>query len=490
MKSTLSYILILTVFALPAFPQNLEISLENEQFYQVLYHLITACGGTPWLNSYPLDAEEVHSFLTRIEQENLTNKLIYDIKYFKDRSLFYTQNRAFGLNYFADIRADVQRSAVNDFPEHEKLHYITWLDLEGSIYPLEHLQIYAKIRLGATDSFTVPYLRPWQKNFYGYLHTGYLSYSSSGFNIQLGRQIPRWGPPFSEGLMLSGETAPCDMIRLSYKHDPFFIQYFSTRLDDYEGAGDSLYHRFISTHRIGFKAKDLEVGFSELTLYGRPGGPEWYYLNPLTIYYFEQWNHRGYDDNLFFSLDLVYSRPSWPQVYAEWLIDDFQIDFVSEPHETGWKVGLNFVPPGFEQLYANLEYTRIANWVYSKFEAYDNYLYNGQPIGFPWGCDVDRIRAGLRYQIRRDLSLQLRYERIRNGEGQIWRYFDGPVTGTKFPSGIVETTDRLELITLWYPCSQIYLQPSLEYRKVQNAANQDGHEKDLISLKFLLNIYH
>ncbi|MBN2541324.1 hypothetical protein JXI42_00505, partial [bacterium] len=188
--------------------------------------------------------------------------------------------------------------------------------------------------------------------------------------------------------------------------------------------------------------------------------------NPLTVYYFEQWNHRDYDDNLFIGLDFIYTHPPFPQVYGELMIDDFQIDFFSEPHEAGWKLGLNYAPHFFKDLFMNFEYARVSNWVYSQEEPQNYFIYYDEPIGFPLGCDVDRLKFSLKYQILKNLYSRVRYSYTRKGEGKIYRDFEGAVPETEFPSGLVDKTSQIAIGLTWKPVSWITANSYLDYSSI------------------------
>ncbi|MBN2543878.1 hypothetical protein JXI42_13555, partial [bacterium] len=258
---------------------ELEISYDDTDFYQQLFGIFTRYNpDSLWLASFPISAEECLLELDILKEKQLTEKELYVIDNLREKVQFYNNNKGLRLNYFGYLESEYHdlKNSCFEYINQDEINYSyhTWLDLEGFFTPIPDLKIYGKVRLGLVDSFTVSYLRSWFDYMYGTLESGYLHYSKGGFEILFGRQTPRIGPLFSEGLLLSGETAPYNLIKLKYKTGRFYLQYFTAKLDNYRAEPDSLLHKYISSHRVGFKYKGLEVGMTELALYARESTPE------------------------------------------------------------------------------------------------------------------------------------------------------------------------------------------------------------------------
>jgi hypothetical protein len=166
-------------------------------------------------------------------------------------------------------------------------------------------------------------------------------------------------------------------------------------------------------------------------------------MNPILPYYWEQYNNRR-DDNIYMGLDFIW----WPfdrtRLYGELLLDDFQIDFVSEPHQIGFDLGLSRLGfPHMDRLRLDLQYTQIRNYVYGQLVPSNIFVHNGVIIGSSLGPDSDRFRYSTAYVLTKDITVTLAGSYHRKGEGRITDRQDIPLPKDEpFPSGVVEKTSR------------------------------------------------
>ena len=137
--------------------------------------------------------------------------------------------------------------------------------------------------------------------------------------------------------------------------------------------------RHFGSRRLGRRARQLEA----------------YYLNPFLPFYWEQLN-ADRDDNPLWSFDASYLIPRGPLLYGEFLIDDFQIDFKSEPHQVGWLLGFNWSrPAGLRNSYVTFDWTHIEPGVYGQPQPYNRYINHRVVMGSDIGNDAERVyRAG------------------------------------------------------------------------------------------------
>ena len=342
--------------------------------------------------------------------------------------------------------------------------------------------------------------REWKHHLAGTFDEAYANLNLRYFNLLLGRDHVQWGPGNRDVLLLSGQIPPFDMIKAEARFGSFKLIWFSTVLDQIHIAPE-LYHisgywakRYLSGHRLNLKLKaGLETGISEVVLYGgKDRNPEAYYLNPLLPYYGEQYN-RDTDDNVLWSWDLSITWFRNKEFYFELLVDDFQYDFKSEPHQTGYQLGLNYAEPfGFKRSYLNLEYTKINNWVYGQNKPWNVYTYDGRGIGSILGPDADRWSLGLTYHWTKDFDFMIAEEYRRKGEGRIETPQAGAVPASaKFPSGVVEYTNQMQFVVSYQPNANLKLDIVGEYDKVRNPDNQSGKKEDTFILwaKLSLNLW-
>jgi len=337
--------------------------------------------------------------------------------------------------------------------------------------------------------------REWKRHLTGVLDEAYVNIDFKYFHLLLGRDHIRWGPGREDVLLLSDQIPPFDMVKMEGRVGSFKLIYFATVLDqkwipDYSFQAE----RYLSGHRINLKLRfGVEMGISEVVLYGGENRhPEPYYLNPLLPYYGEQFN-RDMDDNILWSFDITLSTFKNKEFYFELLVDDFQYDFESEPHQTGFQIGLNYVNPlGWERSYLNLEYTKINNWVYGQNKPWNTYTYHDRGMGSILGPDADRWSFELIYHFAKDIDLELHEEYRRKGKGRIDTLQTPAVSSSKkFPSGVVEYTNRNKFTVTYQPSANLKLDLSAEYNKIKNLDNESGKKEDtfVFGARLSLNLW-
>jgi len=225
---------------------------------------------------------------------------------------------------------------------------------------------------------------------------------------------------------------------------------------------------------------------------GENRSPEPYYLNPLLPFYGEQYNNDK-DDNILWSFDVTLSTFKNKEIYFELLVDDFQYDFESEPHQTGFQLGLNWADPfGWRRSYVNLEYAKINNWVYGQIQPWNVYTYHGWGMGSVLGPDADRLSLRLLYHLAPSIDLTLSSQYRRKGEGRIGVFSEPtvPYSG-EFPSGVVEHASQHRLGFTYQPSARLKLDFSAGYDQIGNRENQSGEKESsfAVTAKLSLNLW-
>jgi hypothetical protein len=342
--------------------------------------------------------------------------------------------------------------------------------------------------------------REWKHHLTGVLDEAYVNVDMKYFHLLLGRGHLRWGPGRKGVLLLSDLIPPFDMVKIEGGVGSFKLVCFATVLDQvyvppaHYPLNGFWAKRYLSGHRLNLKLKmGVEMGISEVVLYGGENRhPEPYYLNPLLPYYGEQHN-RARDDNILWSFDITLSTFRGKEIYFELLADDFQYDFESEPHQTGFQVGLSWAEPfRWARSYLNIEYTKINNWVYGQNKPWNVYTYHGRGMGSVLGPDADRWSFDLIYHLTKDVDLTLLGEYRRRGEGRI----DTPQTpavpsSDKFPSGVVEKTNLHIFRFTYQPSANLKLDLSAEYNRIKDVENESGKRRDgfVFKAKVGLNLW-
>jgi hypothetical protein len=253
------------------------------------------------------------------------------------------------------------------------------------------------------------------------------------------------------------------------------FQFWATKLDRFYDSEGNRLNRFFSAHRLAFKPyRGLEIGLSETVLYARrESGWELYYLNPILPYYWEQYNN-FIDDNIYWGIDFSWYPMMGLKLYGELLIDDFQIDFISEAQQVGFNVGVSELGlVASKYLQVEVEYTQIRNTVYGQNKFYNVFTNYGVIIGSSLGTDADRWRYALTYHATPYLRLTAGGEIRRKGEGDIYDTENYPAPkGQKFPTGVVEKTydNYLQAYVLYGTTIEGLV--TIGYRKTKNLDHQ------------------
>lgn len=341
------------------------------------------------------------------------------------------------------------------------------------------------------------------RGFAGDAAQAYLSFRLPYFNLFIGRENLCWGQSRLSPLILSSHSPPMDMLKLQGEWGFFKLSSFFAQLDPLEfsdSIATSKIRRYLSAHRFSFKLKDLlELGFSETVVYG--GKNRWfelYYLNPLLWFHGSQLNEDE-DDNTFIGLDFNFTPLRKLLFYGELLVDDLQIEKKSasdkEPDELGFCIGLRLADfLGLDGSEFNLEYLRINNWTYNQKYPWNRYIHKYKIIGNPFGPDTDDLFLSISGYPTKSLEAKISCEIMRKGEGKATSLWDEPWLYTedyneKFPSGIVEKTDKFQLSLNYNYKNILKARLCADFLKISNWQNIIGSDEKFYRLSFLFH-YH
>ena len=168
------------------------------------------------------------------------------------------------------------------------------------------------------------------------------------------------------------------------------------------------------------------------------------------------------------------------RIYGEYLIDDFQYDFATEPHETGFVVGTELAdPPGLRGGVLGLEYARVNRWTYGQNVLWNRYVNHGVGVGHPLGPDADGLWVRAVRQVAPTVRVHLDLARIRRGEGRIEDERSSAVPfEDRFPSGVVETGTGLTCAVEWFPSGHTWFFGQVGWARRVNAGHIEGAEGD------------
>lgn len=366
------------------------------------------------------------------------------------------------------------------------------INVESWVRTSAELQVHVRARIENHGELYSQFSgRKWKEKITGWLDNAAVYFCQKGIFGSVGRSYLIWGPQQRDALLISDNSPAFDRIWLGYEHRFFRFDYVIARLDDIR-HNDSTLVRYFSAHRLSFRKKGVfEFGLSEVALYGGYNRSlEWRYLNPFLLYYWEQYNLRS-DDNLFLGLDASIFWPKRCRAFGELMIDDFQIDFKSEPHQVGYKLGIDAMEPfGLSRLFSSVSYTRVNTTVYGQNRLQNLYLNAGQPIGYFGGNDQDRAMALLRYHVSTSCDLELELQYNRRGEGRIELHSSSAVPkGVKFPSGIVEKSPSVRLTAALFGGDLWQGHITCDYQHFANYRHQRGCSHDQFGMGLKLSYF-
>jgi hypothetical protein len=345
------------------------------------------------------------------------------------------------------------------------------------------------------------YLGKRQNDLAAYFERSVITARYKGFEAHVGRDHLVWGPGRDAALLISDHSRPLDQIRLGYRRSWMKYEFVAATLDASRYAtdeGPDRQRRFLSGHRLEIQPSDhLVLGISEAILFAEPhAGFNLAFFNPVIFYHAVQLN--GPDvGNTLGSFNMAWMPSNHWTLYGDLMIDDIQLENSvqndQEPDAYGVIVGTVWsdaiAVPGLD---ATAEYTRITNRTYNgQGGPWEKWLHRRQPLGHWMGNDFDRLLLALDYWPRFSRRLQLACARLRRGEGRIEDPFskpwldlpEGESYSEPFPTGIVETTNRMSLQVDWQVRPWGWLTGSLQVDWIDNAGHVEGESEQELSFR-------
>ncbi len=313
-----------------------------------------------------------------------------------------------------------------------------------------------------------------------------------------GRLTRNWGLPSQFGFLLSNHSFSYDHLSVELHTRHFNYSFFTSRLDNViarvQDAPDTSIaaNKYITAHRLDVAiGEKLQIGISESVIYGGPNRDfEFAYLNPVGFYFESQLN-LDLEANGFWSIDAFYKPTNRATFYGQFLFDDIIIndepdkDFRSQfPDRVGYSVNSMFADLLASGTLLDLNYTRVSNWTYQSARTWENYLYKGKSLGFPFN-GFESFRFSLSHFGVPPFIFGLNYQFSRKGKQNLDDVFF-PIQ-RKFPAGVVEKSHSIELSCFYIPKKELYLDARLSWQGIENDQNIDG--KDLTGFSLFLNLF-
>ncbi len=327
-----------------------------------------------------------------------------------------------------------------------------------------------------------------QNGFAGYTEQACLRLYKDGVEFKIGRDYIRWGPGLDASLLISDQLRPLDQIMFSWRNSYLHYAFFTSSLDGYRTEQDVRRYRYLSAHRLEVRPwRFLSLAVQEAILYGlEGGGVNLAFWNPLIFFHGEQLN--GPDDgNTLGSVQAVFKPHRNWRLYGDLLIDDLQLENSGptdlEPSELGYIFGVDWSDPFWQYgIDVFAEYSAVTNRTYNSLSAWEKWQHRRQPLGHFLGNDFKRLLVGLRWWPQSAWRGKIFFEHRNRGEGRIENAFDEPWLTTpigeeyheSFPSGVVETMDRLTVELVWQPHWWVRVYGVLSHTSASDWKNMKG----------------
>ncbi len=361
----------------------------------------------------------------------------------------------------------------------------------------KHLFAYSGVNSDQYDYHDPLYVgRKW-RGITGYTEQAYVHAEFDAFSLKFGRDFLRWGVGESGTLVLSNQSRPLDQIQANTLFGPFRFTFFASELDAFSTTdtllGSVHVRRFLSGHRLDFRlfGGRLQASASEVIIYGGPNSNfNFVYLNPLLFFHLDKKNGAG-ENNVLPSFDIVVYPIKHLKLYGSLLIDDIQIEKTGpgdlEPNEIAWLAGVNWSDPfGFYGFDVFTEYVMVANRTYKTPFYWEIFTHRNKPLGHPLGSDFDHWQMGCSKWFGSMFWFRVQYALTRFGEGNLFSPYDEPWMdytvdegySEPFPTGIVETSQELNISIKFYPSIHWGVEGEFMYQTLKNKDNIDGLSDD------------
>lgn len=315
----------------------------------------------------------------------------------------------------------------------------------------------------------------------------YFQYHNPWLTVRVGRFKFSWGPVDDESIWLSSWGPSYDGIDIELRYHHFAFEFFSSYLETVPFEGWNI-QRYLAGHFLRYtNGRSLWLGIGETVLYDGPDRPlSLAYTNPLMTYVEYETNNRDNDatgnrNNWFLSLMVDYFPVQGFRVYANYLIDEIQIDAKDRariPDAIAWRAGTTW---SFRLLQApwilNCDYVRIGTWTYTHQSPFTNYYSRGLLLGYPFGSDCDRLRVSLTTFPLRYITSRWSLVYARSGERNILHNLEERKIMTlkvPFPSSTVESKTGLSIDLRYQPRYNLWVEVGGSVNRYENPGNVKG----------------
>lgn len=351
--------------------------------------------------------------------------------------------------------------------------------------PVSRLQCYASFSIDEALARSSEYTGKKWRGFAGEIEQAYAVWHAPRTSIFVGRFAEFWGD--QQSLFLSARQG-LDGFAYRFRWGRLTLSYRFASLNGENPDTDTVTefsNRFFAGHRLDIDlGRSVRLGLMETVIYGGPGRQfDWAYLNPILFYHGSQLNE-DVNDNTIIGFDLTCRPLPRTRLFAQFLLDDFQIDNEArgdqEPTEAALLVKADaFAIAPHVDLQAS--YTRVTNWTFNQIDPRNRYTHNDQLLGAAEGNDYDLSRLAVSRWLGEGLQSSLIVSYRRAGEGRVAAFWSEPWIADSsgnytepFPTGVVARTTELSLNLKGRLLRSCFVDLSAGQRWERNVDHQSG----------------
>lgn len=340
---------------------------------------------------------------------------------------------------------------------------------------------------------------------------GYAIVQLAPLELEIGKNINRWGPGYRGGLFLSANATSFDQIkikfrskRVKYEHLIGVLIAYPRIVDRTVEGGEftkNIYaSKYISAHRFEISAaKGLDIGLNEAVIYGQRG-IELAYSNPVMFIRSAE-HYLGDQDNALMGADVeIYMINGW-KFYGELIIDDIYTKRLGTKwygNKYGIIAGAFHIDPfGIRNSSIRLEHTRIKAFVYTHKYPVNVYKHFNTGLGHPLGPNSDEWYLGFKYQHSQKLAMEFDFSYSRHGAnppdrnigGNINRPHDvGSTTDIGFMEGNIERKKGVSIKIDYEPFRNMFISGNFNFEFGDNFRIDNIYGRDYTSNKLFISI--
>jgi len=322
----------------------------------------------------------------------------------------------------------------------------------------------------------------------------YMIFDLSLLEIEVGRNVNRWGPGLHGSLTLSDFATSYDLIKFKTKFwrlkfcslTGFLRSYPEITYENtvYENGKEFTREmnskKYIAAHRLELSVTDrFDIAINEVVIYG-DRGLEIAYLNPIMFYRSSE-HYLGDMDNATMSLDFNWVPFNRYKIYGEFFLDDIRVKKIG----TKWYgnkfayLGGIFITDPFKlkDTETFFEYARIKPFVYTHHYPINVYKHFSTPLGYFAGPNTEDYFFLFRKYFSRRSKVSFEFEILKHGTnypeknigGDINRpYLPGDPRYVEFLEGIVEKQIRCGLFFQYDFYRHYYMKFIFNYNWLKN----------------------